>query len=437
MSDSKPKSKAAPKTADAKATKTDTKSTASKTESKDSKSTTKSSATKKVDAPKKADAPAVVKADAPKADAPKKSEAKAEKKKADSPAPKAKASDKEAAPKAKAQKGGDKSKKSGKGEKAAPKTQKAKKSDKGEKAKEKPAESKKRARPAKEEKPSKAKAVVVDAPKVDYPKPPSGKLSGYTFFFQERRSSMGNEHPDEGFGGVTKLVAKEWTALPQAKKDTYEAMAKEDLKRYERERAVWNTEVEKLGGNPDDVMRSLKDEKRQRKLRRKQPKAPKKGKNAYMCFCDHKRAEWKKANVVLDFNDMNKRLAEEWGKVAEADRARYVAEAEADKTRFEAEFSDFREKNPEQVTKPNRKRKGKDEPKGPKNAYIFYCDEERNKVAAENPNMDVKSIMSELGKRWGELASKDKFVEKAANDKARYDKEMDAFRKAKGLVTTK
>lgn len=62
-----------------------------------------------------------------------------------------------------------------------------------------------------------------------------------------------------------------------------------------------------------------------------------------------------------------------------------------------------------------------------KNAYIVFCIEERDKVVVDNPDMSVKQVITELGKRWYELKSKEKYEEIAAVDKARYDREWNAF----------
>jgi len=256
--------------------------------------------------------------------------------------------------------------------------------------------------------------------KVTYPDAPKNKRNAYTFFFSEKRDGVKNENGDLKFGEITAKVAEMWNNLPDAEKKNYEKEAAKDAKRYEKEREKWDKDIRALGAEPDEVLRSRRDAKKRRRNRVKKPKG---ARNPYVFFSISKREELKAEN--LEFNEMTKRLGEEWAKVSEKDRKKYEKMAETDRERYEKEMETFRQEHPDQdSSKKSKRRKKAGEPKGSRNAYIFFSNEERDKVRADNPDMAPKDVMTELGKRWNDLADKAKYVEMAENDKKRHEKEM-------------
>lgn len=61
-------------------------------------------------------------------------------------------------------------------------------------------------------------------------------------------------------------------------------------------------------------------------------------------------------------------------------------------------------------------------PKRNKSAYMFFCQDMRQKIVAENSECKPHQIMSLLGSKWRELTTKQKsqYYEQAAEDKERY-----------------
>ncbi|CCV01889.1 High mobility group protein homolog [Invertebrate iridescent virus 30] len=61
-------------------------------------------------------------------------------------------------------------------------------------------------------------------------------------------------------------------------------------------------------------------------------------------------------------------------------------------------------------------------PKRNKSAYMFFCQDMRQKIVADNPECKPHQIMSLLGSKWRELTTKQKskYYEQAAEDKERY-----------------
>lgn len=66
-----------------------------------------------------------------------------------------------------------------------------------------------------------------------------------------------------------------------------------------------------------------------------------------------------------------------------------------------------------------------------RSAFFWFCNDERGKVKGENPEYGVGDIAKELGRRWADASpeSKSKFEALAEKDKARYEKEMTAYKK--------
>ena len=257
---------------------------------------------------------------------------------------------------------------------------------------------------------------------VVFPAPPKNTRNAYTFFFKEQRKGVNDENPGAAFGEITAKVADMWNNLQDAQKESYEKEAAKDAKRYETERSDWDKKVRELGSEPEDVIRNLREAKKRRKNRVKKPKG---ARNPYVLFSMDKREELK--DEGLEFDDMTRRLGQEWKKVSAKDRKKYEKAAAKDKVRHEEEMKKFREEHPEQDSSKKAKRvKKPGEPKGARNAYIFYNEDERSKVKADHPDMAPTDVMRELGKRWNTLDSKgkSKYEELAANDKKRHDKEM-------------
>lgn len=62
-------------------------------------------------------------------------------------------------------------------------------------------------------------------------------------------------------------------------------------------------------------------------------------------------------------------------------------------------------------------------PKRNKSAYMFFCQDMRPKIVADNPNCKPHEVMSLLGCKWREdltMKQKCKYYEQAAEDKERY-----------------
>ena len=77
-----------------------------------------------------------------------------------------------------------------------------------------------------------------------------------------------------------------------------------------------------------------------------------------------------------------------------------------------------------------KKKKDPNKPKRARSAYIYFGMDKRDEVKEDNPDMNNREIMSELGKLWSEIKGTTKvkkYVKQAAKDKKRYNAEMKEY----------
>jgi structure-specific recognition protein 1 len=86
--------------------------------------------------------------------------------------------------------------------------------------------------------------------------------------------------------------------------------------------------------------------------------------------------------------------------------------------------------------KKKRAKKDKNAPKRPMTAFILFSNEYRTKVVSENPGSSIGDVAKILGAKWKEITEQEKkiFEAKAAQDKLRYQAEMEVYAKSGGAV---
>lgn len=154
---------------------------------------------------------------------------------------------------------------------------------------------------------------------------------------------------------------------------------------------------------------------------------------AYAFFVQTCREEHKKKhpdeNVV--FAEFSKKCAERWKTMVDKEKKRFHEMAEKDKKRYDAEMQNYTP--PKGEKQRGKKRKQVKDPNAPKrslSAFFWFCNDERGKVKSINPEYGVGDIAKELGRRWADADSetKGRYEQMAEKDKARYGKEMTAYK---------
>ncbi|KAK6454814.1 Non-histone chromosomal protein 6 [Scheffersomyces xylosifermentans] len=84
--------------------------------------------------------------------------------------------------------------------------------------------------------------------------------------------------------------------------------------------------------------------------------------------------------------------------------------------------------------KATRKKKDPDAPKRSLSAYMFFANENRDIVRAENPGISFGQVGKLLGEKWKALTGDEKvpYETKADADKKRYEKEKAEYAKRNG-----
>ncbi|KAL0480531.1 HMGB4 [Acrasis kona] len=79
------------------------------------------------------------------------------------------------------------------------------------------------------------------------------------------------------------------------------------------------------------------------------------------------------------------------------------------------------------------------EPKKPSTSYVLYCQEKREELKKDKPDLKPKQINTELSKMWKALSDEDKkpFEDKNKELKEKYDADLEKYNKDNGIETKK
>ena len=143
--------------------------------------------------------------------------------------------------------------------------------------------------------------------------------------------------------------------------------------------------------------------------------------------------KYKSQKEVIDKEKKAKKKEENLEK-----KAKEKQEKEEKKAREKAAKKEELERKKEEKKK---KKKDPNAPKGAKNAYMFFLQEMRTKLLAENPSLSVPETGKECGRRWKEISpsQKSRYEEMAVKDKERFKTEMAEYEAEKeaGEAVTK
>ncbi len=74
-------------------------------------------------------------------------------------------------------------------------------------------------------------------------------------------------------------------------------------------------------------------------------------------------------------------------------------------------------------------KKDPEKPKKSKTSYMYFCQDQREKLLEENPNILLGEQSKKLGEMWNalEVDEKQKYVMIAGDDKTRYEQELEDY----------
>ena len=175
------------------------------------------------------------------------------------------------------------------------------------------------------------------------------------------------------------------------------------------------------------------------KHRKRDPNAPKNNCSSYIFFCKNARAGVKAEHKDWKGTEVTKELGRIWREeMSDEDKAPFIRQAEQDKERYQEEMKDYTP-SPEWLAQQeaddsdsgSKKKRSKKKNKGPKramSAYLYFCQDMRQKVKDENGDMKASEVTAELGRIWRDEVKDDKdaskkYYEQAKADKALYEEE--------------
>ncbi|XP_024867576.1 high mobility group protein DSP1-like [Temnothorax curvispinosus] len=156
---------------------------------------------------------------------------------------------------------------------------------------------------------------------------------------------------------------------------------------------------------------------------------------AYAFFVQTCRQEHKKKHPEekIVFREFSKKCAMRWKTMSDIEKKRFHEMAEKDKKRYDTEMQNYTPPKGENKGRGKKRKHIKDHnaPKRSLSAFFWFCNDERGKVKMLNPEYGVGDIAKELGKKWSDAdpETKSKYEAMAEKDKARYEREMTAYKK--------
>lgn len=168
----------------------------------------------------------------------------------------------------------------------------------------------------------------------------------------------------------------------------------------------------------------------------KDPNKPKGVKKAYFFFADKIVPEIKKKEEDIDHKAAMTKAGALWKQLSD-DQKKPFQELEAeDQARFDEEMKTYDPSafDPNTVPlKKGRTKKAKDAPKSARSAYILFSSEKRKQLAEEGT--PKKETLAAAAALWKEMTDEQKkpYEDRHLEDKARYEREMEAYKQKAAL----
>lgn len=179
----------------------------------------------------------------------------------------------------------------------------------------------------------------------------------------------------------------------------------------------------------DDIKDDIKKFDKNSTKQKKDPDAPKRAKNPYICFSTEKRHLIQEENPDMSPIEVTQKIAELWRELSDDEKDEYRKMSQEDKERYSSEISEYK---PDLTDKTNGKNGKKKDPKAPKrsrSAYIFFCITKRSEIKSENEDLSSPNLMKKIGEIWSSMDDDDKeeYNNMAKKDKKRYQEEIEKY----------
>jgi len=159
----------------------------------------------------------------------------------------------------------------------------------------------------------------------NHPKHPS---TAWIFFLNANRDKLRKENPEAKMTEITKLASAQWKAISPADRAPWDAKAVEDKERYATEMSTY------VAPEPVFVLPKKKKVK----------SAVKKATNPWMAYLNANRNKLREENPEVKMTDITKMASVAYKALSDAERAEWIAIAEADKVRYAKELAEHNAK---------------------------------------------------------------------------------------------
>lgn len=195
-------------------------------------------------------------------------------------------------------------------------------------------------------------------------------------------------------------LKRAWQALPAEEKAEYEAGAREEEERFGEAYKKWKEKRRK----------DLQMERREIK-RITEAGKPKRARPAQYFFIESAREATAAKNPDKSKREVAELLKAQWKELSTEDKEPFQAKAVDDEKRYETALAEWRRKTPQK----------------PKilSAYLLYSQDERKRLKAVNPDLEITEISVRAGKGWNALSEEEKqpYKDQYEKDKVRFQKE--------------
>jgi hypothetical protein len=237
-------------------------------------------------------------------------------------------------------------------------------------------------------------------------------------------------------------------AMPFMEKQMWNARAEEDKQRYAYEIDHYSPSpsYDSKGDHLDNSLSEIKATpspvvSSQKRLPKKDPRFPKRYLSAFLMYQKSLRQELKD-NPAMTLDRISQNSSDKFKNLGEEEKAVWIRKAQEDKNRYEREIAKyvpfpgydrnghFIDENSGKGKRKARALKDVNSPKRAAGAYVFFANEVRPKLQAENPGVKFVDIGRILGQRWRALTDKEKepYDKASAEDKARYRRQMAEYK---------
>ena len=195
--------------------------------------------------------------------------------------------------------------------------------------------------------------------------------------------------------------------------------------------------------------KTAKPAKKQKKMPKGDPDAPKKPLSSFMLFGNEMRNKIKEENPNLSFGEVGKVLGQKWKALGSEEKARFDGLAAKAKEDYNIEYEAYMQSEERKqwegkmmaefgtipgtkAKKTKSKKEAKQKaPKKARSAFMFFVQAERPRIKEANQTASFGQMAGIMSKAWSTLTDEEKapYNEKARADKVRATEEMAAWKK--------